>query len=55
VSAFFLLRMALWAFCLLLGSLGVFFSVISFSAPAVSAHAVLLLTAALAINYFLDN
>jgi hypothetical protein len=55
VSAFLLLRMALWAFCLMLGSLGVFFSVISFSVPAASAHAVLLLAAAFAINYFLDS
>jgi hypothetical protein len=55
VLAFFLLRMALWALCLVLGSLGVFLSVISFSVPAVSANAVLLLAVALGINYFLDR
>ena len=51
----FLLRVALWALCIVLGSLGVFFAIASFSVPAVSADAVILLAAGLGINYFLDG
>jgi hypothetical protein len=50
-----LLRAALWALGLVLGSLGVFFAIISFQVPALSGNAVVLLGAALAINYFLDR
>jgi hypothetical protein len=50
-----LLRMALWALCLVFGSLGVFFAIISFQAPAVSGDAVVFLSAALGINYFLQG
>jgi hypothetical protein len=55
MSIIFLLRLALWAMGLVLGSLGVFFAVVSFSVPAVSGHALVLLGAALGINYFLDG
>jgi len=48
-----LLRVALWAMCVVLGSLGVFFAIISCSIPAVAADAVVLLGAGLGINYFL--
>jgi hypothetical protein len=48
-----LLRGALWAMCIVLGSVGVFLAITSFSAPAASADAVVLLGAALAINYYL--
>ena len=55
MSIIFLLRLALWAMGLVLGSLGVFFAVVSFSVPAVGGHALVLLGAALGINYFLDG
>jgi hypothetical protein len=48
-----LLRVALWAMCVVLGSLGVFFAITSFSVPAVASDAVVLLGAGLGINYFL--
>jgi hypothetical protein len=48
-----LLRVALWAMGVTLGSFGVFFAVVSCSRPVVSGDAVVLLGAALAINYFL--
>ncbi|HUC10009.1 MAG TPA: hypothetical protein VL985_06235 [Stellaceae bacterium] len=51
----FLLRVGLWALCVILGSLGVFFSIISFTGPAASSNGVILLGAALGINYFLDH
>ncbi len=38
-----------------LGSLGVFFAISSFSMPDVSGQAIVLLGAALGINYFLDR
>jgi hypothetical protein len=50
-----LLRMALWAMCVLLGSLGVFFAVTSFSIPAFAGDAVVMLGAGLGINYFLAH
>ena len=49
------LRLGLWAMCLVLGSLGVFFAIISFSLPGVSSDALVLLCAALGINYFLNT
>jgi hypothetical protein len=48
-----LLRLALWAFGLMLGSLGVFFAIISFRVPSLGGEAVIFLGAALSINYFL--
>jgi hypothetical protein len=50
-----LLRLGLWAMCVVLGSLGVFFAVISFSLPGLSGDALVLLGAALGINYFLST
>ncbi len=55
MPAILLLRMALWALCLVLGSLGVFFAVISLSLPGLGGHALVLLAAALGINYFLNT
>jgi hypothetical protein len=55
MSAIFLLRLGLWAMCLVLGSLGVFFAIISLSLPGLSADALVLLGAALGINYFLNT
>ena len=55
MPAILLLRMALWALCLVLGSLGVFFAVISLSLPGLGSHALVLLAAALGINYFLNS
>jgi hypothetical protein len=49
------LRVALWAVCLVLGGLGVFLAIASCARPAVSGDAVVLLGAALGINYFLDR
>ncbi len=54
MPAFVLLRVALWALCVVLGSLGVFFAIISFSIPGVGSHAVILLSAGLGINYYLS-
>ncbi|MBV8120685.1 MAG: hypothetical protein JO081_12210 [Alphaproteobacteria bacterium] len=53
MPTFDLLRVALWAMCVVLGSLGVFFAITSFSMPIVSGDAVVLLGAGLGINYFL--
>ncbi len=53
MPTFFLLRIALWAMSVVLGSLGVFFAITSFSVPAAAIHAVILLSAGLGINYFL--
>jgi hypothetical protein len=50
-----LLRVALWALCVLMGSLGVFLAIVSFARPVVSGDAVVLLGAALGINYFLSR
>ena len=50
-----LLRVALWALCLLIGSLGVFLAIASCAVPAVSGDAVVLLGTALGINYFLSR
>jgi uncharacterized membrane protein len=50
-----LLRAALWAMCVVLGSCGVFFAITSWSVPGVSGDAVVLLGAALGINYFLKS
>jgi hypothetical protein len=55
IPAIFLLRLGLWALCLVLGSLGVFFAIISLSLPGLSADALVLLGAALGINYFLNT
>jgi hypothetical protein len=49
------LRIALWAMCLVLGGLGVFFAITSCSIPAVAGDAVVLLGAGLGINYFLAH
>ncbi len=51
----FLLRSALWTFSLVLGSLGVFCVVRSFSAPWLSGHALILIGVASAITYWLDR
>jgi hypothetical protein len=51
----YLLRVALWAMCVVLGSCGVFFAISSCSVPGVSGDAVVLLGAALGINYFLHS
>jgi hypothetical protein len=53
--AILLLRLGLWAMCIVLGSLGVFFAIVSFSLPGFSADALVLLAAALGINYFLNT
>jgi len=55
MPAILLLRLALWAMSLVLGGVGVFFAITSFSMPNLGAHALVLLCAALAINYFLDR
>jgi hypothetical protein len=55
MPAIFLLRLGLWAMCVVLGSLGVFFAIISLSSPGLGADALVLLGAALGINYFLDD
>jgi hypothetical protein len=55
MPAILLLRVALWAFGVVLGSLGVFLAIISFSVPAVSGDALVLLGAGLGINYFLNS
>jgi hypothetical protein len=55
MPAFLLLRVALWAMCVVLGSLGVFFAITSFSVPGVGSHAVILLSAGLGINYYLTH
>ena len=47
------MRMALWAMCVVLGSLGVFLAIVSFRVPAVSSDALVFLAAGLGINYFL--
>jgi hypothetical protein len=51
----YLLRVALWAMCVVLGSCGVFFAITSCSLPGLSGDAVVLLGAALGINYFLKS
>lgn len=51
----YLLRVALWAMCVVLGSCGVFFAITSCSVPGVSGDSVVLLGAALGINYFLAS
>jgi|GEM_PF-1599080 hypothetical protein len=55
MPALLLLGIALWAMDLVLGSVGVFLAVISWSVPAVGGDAAVLLAAALAINYFLSR
>ncbi len=55
MPAIYLLRLALWALSMVIGSCGVFVAISSFSVPAVSADAVVLLCTALAINYFLTR
>jgi len=55
MPAILLLRLGLWAMCVVLGSLGVFFAIISLSLPSLSADALVLLGAALGINYFFNN
>ncbi len=55
MPTFIFLRLALWALCVVLGSLGVFFAIVSFSIPGVGSHAVILLGAGLGINYYLTH
>lgn len=55
MPTYFLLRVALWAMCVVLGSFGVFFAITSCSVPGVSGDAVVLLLAAIGINCFLDT
>jgi hypothetical protein len=55
MTAILLLRLGLWAVCLTLGSLGVFFAITSFALPGLSAPALVFLGVALVINYFLDR
>ena len=49
------LQLALWALSVVLGGFGVFFAISSFWIPAFSGHALVLLGAALGINYFLER
>ena len=53
-QAFFMQR-ALSLVCALLGGFGVFCVIYSFSAPHIAAQALVLLGAALAINYFIPE
>ena len=55
MPTFLFLRLALWALCVVLGSLGVFFAITSISIPGVGSHAVILLCAGLGINYYLTH
>jgi hypothetical protein len=50
-----LMKLALWAFCVLIGSVGVFLAIVSFARPAVSGDAIVLLGAALGINHFISS
>jgi len=53
--AILLLRSALWTLSVIFGSLGVFFALKSFSVPDFGSYAVVMLGAALGINYGLNS
>jgi hypothetical protein len=53
--ATFLLRTGLWTVGTVLGGVGVFCAIRSFSTPAVAADAVILIGAAMGINYSLNR
>jgi hypothetical protein len=51
----YLLRSVMWTLATVFGSLGVFFVVLSFSAPALCGLAMVLIGAALGITYCLND
>jgi hypothetical protein len=51
----YLLRCALWTLATVFGSVGVFFVILSFSAPALCGLALFLIGVALGITYFLET
>jgi hypothetical protein len=49
------MRSVLWTLSAVLGGVGVFCTILSFSVPFLGAHALLLLGSAIAINFCLDR